>query len=332
MTFRIAIIGCGWVSNACHGPAYKIYSMQHPDVELAACCDVDAEKAEKFRIQFGFRKSYRDHRVMLDVERPDAVCLNVPEPLICPLGCSILEAGFPLLCEKPPGLCLEETDRLIASARKGRAIHQVAFNRRYTPLINELKRRLNQRPIDYIQYDLHRFGRLKKDFSTTAIHAIDVVRYLLNSDYQDVRFHYLEPNPGRLSYILEGTLVCGTMFRICAFPTSGVAVERATVLAPDSAWYLACNIGFDTPGWLRYYESGKLIEEINGADLSGTEEDYILNGFFAEDVAFFEAVRSGEQTESDFVSARQSVEIMQCLRERRSDFHMERSGQSESAG
>jgi len=322
MAFRIAVIGCGWVSTACHGQAYEKYSMTNPDVELAACCDLDDEKAEKFRDRFGFQRSYREFRRMLDVEKPDAVCLSVPEKLICPIGCTILEEGYPLLCEKPPGLCLDDIDRLIASAKKSGVVHQVAFNRRFIPLINKLKRQLDRRAIDYVQYDFHRIGRLNEDFTTTVIHAIDTVRYILNSDFQDVRFHYLESNPGRLNYILEGVLVCGTALRICVFPASGVNIERVTAHAPDSTWFLACNNGLDAPGWLRFYEKGRLAEEINGSEFSGTEEDFILNGFFAEDSTFFDAVRAGKQSENDFKSTRQSVEIMQCLRERRPDYHL----------
>ena len=50
-------------------------------------------------------------------------------------------AALPLLLEKPPGETVAEVDRLIAAAeRGGRTVpHQVAFNRRFAPLVRELR-------------------------------------------------------------------------------------------------------------------------------------------------------------------------------------------------
>ena len=46
MAFKICAIGCGAMATTGHGPSFQRYAQEHPDVELAACCDLDAEKAE----------------------------------------------------------------------------------------------------------------------------------------------------------------------------------------------------------------------------------------------------------------------------------------------
>ena len=79
-------------------------------VVLAACCDVDAGRAESFRGQFGFQRAYTDYGEMLDREQPQAVCLNAPPRLTC-----------------------AEIDRLIDAAQSGGVIHMAAFNRRFMP-------------------------------------------------------------------------------------------------------------------------------------------------------------------------------------------------------
>ena len=142
MTFKIAVIGCGWVSMDCHGPAYTRYAAAHPGVELTACCDLDGQKAAAFGDRYGFMHTYTHYQEMLQAAQPDAVCLNVPPAAMGSMGCRILEQGYPLLCEKPPGTSLEEVDRLIAAAHQSRVIHQVAFNRRGMPLVMELKEQL----------------------------------------------------------------------------------------------------------------------------------------------------------------------------------------------
>jgi predicted dehydrogenase len=111
MPFMITVIGCGWVSMECHGPAYVEYARSHPDVLLAACCDVDPQRSEEFRVRFSFRRAYRDYLDMLENEQPQAVALNVPPQAMCLLGCDILRRGYPLICEKPPGLSLAEIDQ-----------------------------------------------------------------------------------------------------------------------------------------------------------------------------------------------------------------------------
>ncbi len=62
------------------------------------------------------------------------------------------------------------------------------------------------------------------------------------------------------------------------------------------------------------------MRDVDAAGLSHRQESYYLNGFYAEDAAFFDAVQSGGQPSPGFVECRQSIEIMQCLRQRASEF------------
>lgn len=63
---RVAIIGTGNISNA-HMEGYN--SM--PDtVELAACCDIDRDKAEAYAKRYGFPKVYTDYNEMLAEVKP----------------------------------------------------------------------------------------------------------------------------------------------------------------------------------------------------------------------------------------------------------------------
>jgi myo-inositol 2-dehydrogenase/D-chiro-inositol 1-dehydrogenase len=323
MSFKIAVIGCGWVSMDCHGPSYARYARTHPGVDLAACCDRDAQKAAAFGERFGCLHAYTQYTEMLQAEKPDAVCLNVPPEAMCSIGCAILEQGYPLLCEKPPGISVAEVDSLLAAARRSGAVHQVAFNRRFMPLVAECKRHIAGQPVQALEIVMARSRRLEADFTTTAVHAVDLARFLLDSDYGDIRFRYTAHEvSGQVvtSYLLDGVSVSGTAVHLGIYPDSGMNVERATVYCADQSFELACSNGLDAPGWLRRYQEDRLAEEISGAQLAGSSESYILNGFYGEDEAFFDAVQAGRQPRDDLASARQSVEIMQALRERRKQY------------
>jgi predicted dehydrogenase len=325
MSFKIAVIGCGWISSACHAPAYVEYARSHSQARLAACCDTDINRAEKLAATFGFEKVYSDYKTMLQTERPDAVCLNVNERFICEIGCQILQAGYSLLTEKPPGLTVEEIDRMIAAARSSGALQQVAFNRRYNPLIKELKRSLENLDVQHFQVEFTRVKRSNEDFSTTAIHAIDLVRFLAGRDYNFIRFGYrpmpdLGPNTANFSLACE--LAGGQTAHLNFFPACGEALERYTVYATDNLLSASISMGPDVPGRFHHSQKGQILREVDAAELSQRQESYFLGGFYAEDATFFDAVQNGGQPSPSLSECRQSIEIMQCLRQRAVEYRL----------
>lgn len=324
MSFDLCVIGCGEIATGHHGPAYVRYAQEHSGVRLAGCCSRHIERAAEFCKRFGFDHPYADFREMLRAEQPDAVCLNVPPAATCQIACEVLRMGLPLLLEKPPGMTVAETDQMIAAAAEARTPNQVAFNRRHTPLVQELKKTLDRifRPneIQSVRYDLTRVNRTNEDFSTTAIHGIDTVRFLLGSDYTRVRFHYQElPGSGLQAgnVFLDATFASGAAAQLAFCPLSGAVAERAVLHAAGHTWYLNLPIwkGFDSPGRLMHFADDHLVEDLSGPDLSGSSEDYILNGFYSEDASFFDDIRAGRSPRDNLNSGRQSVEIAQLMRE-----------------
>jgi predicted dehydrogenase len=326
MTFRIAVIGCGWISTTSHAPVYKRYAASHSDVELV-CCDINLSTAEAFRAEHGFARAYSDYQEMLSVEKPNAVCLNVPEHLIAEMGCRIMQMGFPLLAEKPPGLTVAEIDKLIETAVSTGVIHQVAFNRRYAPLMIELKHLLEGHTIHHIDHQFYRIGRTKYDFSTTAIHAIDSIRFLAGCDFQSLRFQYREfPELSRVApvanFLIGGSMTSNATVNLSISPVAGVNTETTILHAIDHTFVIKFKLNSSDPGLLQHFEKGLLIQEMTSAEFSKTQDDSILSGFENENVSFFNAVREGRQPVDTFASCRQSVEIMQSMRERRPEYHL----------
>lgn len=328
MSFKICVIGCGFMAVHYHGPAYVKYVSTHPDTELVACCDIDAAKAAAFAEQFGCARHYTDFEKMLDAEKPDAVCLNAPVELTCALSCRVLEMGYPLLTEKPPGRTVDELDRMIAAANASGVPTQVAFNRRYTPLVVELKRMVRSRfdpaAIQHVRYDFTRVGRTDPDFSTTAIHGIDTARFLADSDYARIRFHYQAfPNlgPATANIFMDCTFESGATAHLNFCPVAGVVTERATIHAHDNTFFLNIPVwnGSDTPGRLQHFEKDKLKLDRSGLEFS-SGDIFESNGFYGENAAFFDDVRAGRRPAGDLRSARQSVEVAQYLRERRTEY------------
>jgi myo-inositol 2-dehydrogenase / D-chiro-inositol 1-dehydrogenase len=291
-------------------------------VVLAACCDADPQRAAAFRERFNFQHAYTNYLEMLDAEHPQAVCLNVPPPLIAAMGVEIMKRGYPLMAEKPPGLNVADIDRLIAAADLSRVIHQVAFNRRYMPLITELKSRLASQTIHHIEGRMTRVHRTDPIFATTAVHLIDAARYIIGCDYQQVGLSFQElpeVGPGVANYRLDGRFTNGTGVHFSIFPLAGADVEQFILYATDRTYILDAFNGPETPGRLRIIEKGQLAADLDAYQLTGRREAYYLNGFYHEVAAFFDAVQAGAYLPHDFRSCRQSIEIMQCMIDRKTD-------------
>jgi myo-inositol 2-dehydrogenase / D-chiro-inositol 1-dehydrogenase len=323
MTLKIAFIGCGWIAQACHGPVCAAYATQHSDVQLAACCDLDPQRAARLCEHFGFQRTYSDALDMLDTERPGAVFLNVPPEQTAGLAQEVMRRGIPLLCEKPPALTSADLERLVNAAAHSGGLHQVAFNRRFMPLVVELKHRLADLSIDAIEVQQVREHRTDPVFATTAVHGVDLARHLADCDYARVDLHYQELpelGPGVANYRLEGAFTSGASVHIGIYPAAGVNLERTAVYARDQAFFLEANNGPDAPGRLRHFRAGRLEAEIPGPALPSGADALHLNGFYDQDVSFLEAVQAGAQPVHDFASSRQAVGIMQAMIERRDGY------------
>ena len=324
---RLCAIGCGQHASSSHGPAQAKFVAAHPEWQLAACCDVDEARAQGYAERFGFVKAYADTSAMLENESPDAVVLVVPEAFTATVGQAVLARGVPLLLEKPPGRSVAECDVLIAAAEgNGHPVpHQVALNRRYVPLVRELHRRLEAtcepEQIQHLHYEMTRFDRLDPDFSVTAIHGIDAVRHLARSDYAHVRFRYQERSDlgvGVANIFMEATMASGATAHLAFCPVAGVVVERATVHAFGHTFTLQVPMwgGVDSPGRLHHFSKGALVEECSGGDAPAFE----LGGFYAEYEAFLGDLASGRTPTPSLRESRQSVEVAEQIRHRRSEF------------
>ncbi len=331
---KLCMIGCGEHAFSSHGPAQARYAAAHAELELAACCDLDRTRADQYRQRFGFARGYLDAQAMLEAERPDAVALVVPVSRTCDMASRVLEQGFPLLLEKPPGETVADVDRLVAAAREGgrggRDVpHQVAFNRRYVPLIAALRRRLDDLgpavTLQHVRYEMVRVNRLDPDFSTTAVHAIDAVRFLARSDFAEIRFRYQdlpELGHGVANIFMDAVMLSGTTAHLSFCPVAGVVVERAELHARDHTFFLQIPMwnAFDAPGRLVHVERGNVVDDSRGPSDGEGATPWEQGGFYGEYEAFLGDLAAGREPSPGLRATRQSVEVAEAMRARRSEF------------
>ena len=355
MAFRICVIGCGGISNGCHGPSYVKYRDENPGFETAACCDINGERAAAYAEKFGFARHYTDYTEMLRVEKPDAVCVTVHEDHTARVAFGVLNMGFPMFTEKPPGKTSADTRALIEAAKKSGAINQVGYNRRYMPILQKMREMvsggdatqaggagasggnapqaasgataLRHDGIQHIRYDFYRVGRYDADFSDTAVHGIDAVRYLTGADYVRVNFTYQDmPRYGAnvKNIYMDCTMSTGAHAFLSFCPVTGAVLERATISAKDNTWIANTPIwaeGYDRPGELIHIYKNAAKAVISTAELCGeSDEVYITNGFYNENRAFFDCVRNNRKSPCDLESALNTSLVKDCITNREACF------------
>lgn len=326
MAFAVCVAGCGRASTSRHGPSLAKYAAAQHDVTLAACCDLDDAKAAAYRERFGFARGYTDLDRMLAEERPDAVYVVMPTPLTCSVACRVLDAGYPVLMEKPPGETVAEAERIVAAADRAGVPAMAAFNRRYTPLVERLRDAMREclpGPPLRIRYTMARVRRADPDFSLTAVHGLDALRFL-GGEIAEASFRY-DPVPGFPPAVvhtaLYGTFASGAACEAVFDPLSGVQAERFEVHALDQSWLLDYPLGsgVEPDGRLRHWERGEVRLDVTSADLGGGEP-FVVNGSYGETTAFLDALRMGGRLPSEVADSLPSVALMECMRNRAANY------------
>jgi len=206
----------------------------------------------------------------------------------------------------------------------------VAFNRRYMPLITKAMQMIDSWGgpgcIMDIQYRMMRVNRRDPDFSTTAIHGIDLVRYITGAPYKYVNIKYNNlPQYGETvaNYHLYGETENGIIVHMDFLPMSGSKTERLEINTHNGyiSLYLPVGGSLDGNGRLVYHNNKEVLE-FSGEDIDGTCAGYVLGGFYHENAIFFDDVRAGRKPVGDIASGLQSVEIADCISKRINEFRV----------
>jgi UDP-N-acetyl-2-amino-2-deoxyglucuronate dehydrogenase len=106
----LGIVGCGEIAGFT-----ALVSRLVPQVRLAACCDLDSDRAAAFARRHGIRSHFSEYGALLQQAEVQAVYLAVPHHLHYPMIREAWQAGKAVLVEKPLTRTLAE-GRLLAEA------------------------------------------------------------------------------------------------------------------------------------------------------------------------------------------------------------------------
>ena len=193
---RAAVIGAGAIAQHCHLPGYQ----RHPDVELVAIAEIDANRAAEAAQKFGAGRTYCDYRQMLEKEQLDMVSICVPNYLHHETAIAAAKRGIHLLLEKPVATTLAQAREIREAVRAGGGQCMVGFTHRFFDGNVEARRLIQQgkigRPFMIRVRFAHRgpqpgwamsdwFYRRAKSgggaMLDMGIHAMDISRFLVGA-------------------------------------------------------------------------------------------------------------------------------------------------------
>ncbi len=175
---KVALIGAGgW------GRQHARVFSDRPDVEFCAIVGRTPEKTQARASEFGAR-AYTDIGEMLDLERPDLVSLSLPNQGHFDATLQVIQAGFPLLAEKPLVFDLHEADTLIREAGKRDLFFAINFNHRYAKPVQKAKAAIEAGRLGPLVFATWRFGgegasdHLHANLIETQCHGFDMLEFL----------------------------------------------------------------------------------------------------------------------------------------------------------
>ena len=134
------------------------------DVRLAHVATARSLSAANAQRRFGFTAASTDAGAVLDDKSLDAIFIVTRHHTHADLVCRALETGKAVFVEKPLALTRDELDRIVDVVEKtGNDRLMVGFNRRFAPLLVQMKSRFGQPVGSSVSRYLVNAGRLEAD-------------------------------------------------------------------------------------------------------------------------------------------------------------------------
>ncbi len=251
---QIGLLGVGSHCRNEHLPALRhLKETRGEDFNLRAVCDLDRNAAEQVAADLGFEQVYDNLDRMLAEAGLDGLIAVTPTSLTCSLTCSILEAGIPVLMEKPLGASLEEAEELVACATRTQTPVMVGMNRRHDPVMKQVAAWIQEHRPSYARAVIHRQFRKEQGFiEDAALHLVDELCALLGPGTLD---QVIQVSPG----LAESGLAT------LSFPHSTALVEMLPACGGWEESYLFTGEGFlihavpQKEALLRIHKGGKTL-------------------------------------------------------------------------
>ena len=185
---KVGFIGCGR-----HATKVLYPSLHYAPIHLECVCDLDEKLAQRNANWFGASRYYTDYQKMLTEIDLDAVII-VTGPKTHPiLAAEALELKLDVFIEKPPGLHLNDANKLAQACKESRKSVTVGLNKRWALAYQKIKTLLASMDNEHLSHIQATFRVGAKNCTgytlllDAGIHILDLVRFLVG-EVESVKF------------------------------------------------------------------------------------------------------------------------------------------------
>ncbi|MGQ9631773.1 MAG: Gfo/Idh/MocA family protein [bacterium] len=309
---RVGFIGAGSMANRVHYPSLK----EIPEVDLVAVCDIDPKRLKETAERYKIPKRFSDYRKMLSETKLDAAYVVMDPGLIRPIVLDCLSAKLHVFTEKPLGVSSEEAREMAEAARTNGCKSMVGFNRRFSSVLREARRRVEERgPITQCLGEFHKhhlgdtpYYNAPSWIIVDVIHHIDTLRWL-GGEVASMKVLARKvdgPHTNNTAVIFD--FKGGATGILTANYVSGARVERFEIHGKRIGAYI------NPPDSARIYSDNSAEPEIiMGANIAGSDAFHRTYGFLAESQHFIRCILEDRRPEADFEFTVRTMELAEAI-------------------
>lgn len=287
MEIRIGMIGAGQIGE----DHVRRITEKISGARVTAVASRSRGPAERVAALCGARVE-PDVQSLLRAEDVDAVILASPSERHEEQVLWALEAGKPVFCEKPLAITAAGCRRIVqAEVACGKRMVQVGFMRRYDRGYRQLKQAVESgtwgKPlmIHCAHRNIAPHGHFTTEMSVTqtAIHEIDVTRWLLGEDYETVQVRFPRQTANADASVLRDP-------QIMMFQTrGGVCIDLEVSVNCRYGYDIQCEVVCEN-GVLRMPDPSGLLVRAEAKRYTALETDWVLRFLDAYDLELQEWV------------------------------------------
>lgn len=258
---KSVIIGCGGRAHR-HAVVYPL-----DRAELAACCDIDKEKADAFAKTYGL-KAYYDAREMLEAEKPDLVHLVTPPLVRAVLIELISEMNVPAcLSEKPISVGVRDWKRICEVVKNTNTKFGVNHQFRFHKNLKKCRAAIESGKLGKVRFAEYTCGMSMNQQGT---HITDYVMSLIG----DPKIKSVFGTTSKLDYDQPRHPAPETSIAQVQFDNGVIGMWNTGYTAPvvfdDGTTYKHCREAvYCEKGWVTYEEFGEWKISSQDGDESG---------------------------------------------------------------
>ncbi len=306
---RVGIIGAGWMAGTYHLPILA----EIKEAEITAISEIDIKKLHQMAGKYKIKNIFTDHKKMLKEAELDAVYVTTRPDAIKKIVIDCFNAKKAVFLEKPPGINLKECREMLRSAEKNKCLSMVGFNRRYSPIILKAREILeNNGGVNHILGEFHKNLLSKGEYYgisvliSDIIHVLDIISWVGGKSKKVMSFSNKISADWKNSFNALIKFENGITGNLSSNFISGARYERFELHGKE------IMVEIMPPDYLKIYK-GEKAELIKAEDLTGTKEQRINYGFFAENKTFIECVLKKKEPAHTLKAALLTMELIKKI-------------------